>query len=130
MKKLMLFLSSIFSISLVSAQVDLVGSAKGLFGGFSLGNIWNWLSYGILALVVIGVVAFFLKGFLTKKKFNKTITFFKRNPFTGLLVADRNIKAMTVRLDSIGNLGYRLQAPYETKNLFPKLKYEAKPNQH
>ena len=126
----MLFLSSIFSISLVSAQVDLVGSAKGLLGGFSIGGIWNMLSYGILALVVFGVVAFFLKGHLTKKKFNKTITFFKRNPFTGLLVADRNIKAMTVRLDSIGNLGYRLQAPYETKNLFPKLKYEAKPNQH
>ena len=123
MKKLTLFLLSIFSISLVSAQVDLVGQAKGLFSGFSIGGIWNMLSYGILALVIVGVVAFFFKGYLTKKKFNKTITFFKRNPFTGLLVADRNIKAMTVRLDNIGNLGYRLQSPYETKNLFPKLKY-------
>ena len=130
MKKPILFLLSIFSISLVSAQIDLVGQAKGLFGGFSISNIWTMLSYGILALVVIAVVAFFLKGYLMKKRFNKVITFFRRNPFTGLLVADKNIKAMTVRLDSFGNLGYRLQTSYETKNLFPKLKYEAKPNQH
>ena len=130
MRKQILFLLSIFSISLVSAEIDLVSQAKGLFGGFSVSNIWTMLSYGILALVVIGVIAFFAKGYLTKKRFNKTITFFKRNPMTGSLVADRNIKAMTVRLDSLGNLGYRLQTPYETKNLFPKLKYEAKPNQH
>ena len=45
-------------------------------------------------------------------------------------MADKTIKAMTVRLDSLGNLGYRLQTPYETRNLMPKLKIEAKPNIH
>lgn len=99
-------------------------------GGFSLGGAWDMLSYGILAIVVGGVVAFFLKEKLMKKKFNKTITFFKRNSQTGLLVADKTIKAMTVRLDSVGNLGYRFNKPYETKNLIPKLKYEAKENTH
>ena len=130
MKKLTTLLLSIFSISLASAQIDIAGQARGLFGGFSLSSIWNLLSYGIIALVILGAVAFFFKNYLMNKRFNKTITFFKRNPFTGLLVADKNIKAMTVRLDSVGNLGYRLRTPYETKNLFPKLKYEAKANQH
>jgi len=111
-------------------MVDLIGQAKSLFGGFSIGTAWNILSYGILAVVISGVVAFFIKQHLLKKRFNKSITFFKRNPQTGLLVADRTIKAMTVRLDSYGNLGYRFDKPYETKNLIPKLKYEAKPNVH
>lgn len=130
MKKLTTLLLSIFSLSLVSAQTDLIGQARGLFSGFSLGGILDLLGYGILLAVIVGVVAFFFKQFLTKKKFNKTITFFKRNPFTGLLVADTNIKAMTVRLDNYGNLGYRLKTPYETRNLMPKLKYEAKTNIH
>ena len=131
MKKLTTLLLSIFSISLVSsAPIDVMGQAKGLFSGFSLGGILDLLGYGILLAVIVGVVAFFLKQFLTKKKFNKTITFFKRNPFTGLLVADSNIKAMTVRLDNYGNLGYRLKTSYETRNLMPKLKYEAKTNTH
>ncbi len=129
MKKLLPILT-VFFINLVSAQTDLIGQAKGLFGGFGLSSIWNILSYGILLIVVIGVISFFTKQYLQKKKFNKTITFFRRNPFTGLLVADKNIKAMTVRLDTVGNLGYRLQSSYETRNLMPKLKYEAKPNQH
>lgn len=121
----------IFLSDLVSAQnVDLVGSTKGLFGGFNLSSAWNILSYGIIGLVVFGAVAFFVKDWMMKKKFNKQITFFKRNPFTGLLVADKTIKAMTVRLDNVGNLGYRLATPYETRNLMPKLKYEAKPNMH
>ena len=130
MKKLITLLSSIFSISLVSAQINIIGQGKELFSGFSLGGIFDMLGYGILLVTIGGVVAFFLKQFLTKKKFNKTITFFKRNPFTGLLVADTNIKAMTIRLDNYGNLGYRLKAPYETRNLMPKLKYEAKTNIH
>lgn len=128
--KLLTILSGIFLINLVSAQVDLVSDVGGLFGSVSLGGIWNLLSYGFLFLVVAGVVAFFLKDRLLKKKFNKTITFWKRNPYTGVLVADQNIKAMTVRLDDYGNLGYRLQRPYETRNLMPKLKIEAKQNQH
>lgn len=132
MKKLYLLLLSILSINLISANnhVDLLQQGKNLFGGFSLGSMWGIISYGILAVVIIGVIAFFTQQHLQKKKFNKTITFFKRNPFTGLLVADKNIKAMTIRLDSIGNLGYRLKQSYETRNLMPKLKYEAKPNHH
>lgn len=110
--------------------VDLLEQGKGLFGGFGLGSMWDILSYGILALVVLGATAFFVKQHLMKKKYNKTITFFKRNPYTKLLVADKNIKAMTTRLDSYGNLGYILETPYETKNLIPKLKYEAKPDVH
>lgn len=128
--KILTLLSGIFLINLVTAQQDLVGTATGLFSGFSLGGIWNMLGYGILIVTVAGVVAFFVKQKITKKKFIKTITFFRRNPFTGLLVADKNIKAMTVRLDTLGNLGYRLQSSYETRNLMPKLKYEAKPNHH
>ncbi|KKL85429.1 hypothetical protein LCGC14_1954820 [marine sediment metagenome] len=131
MKKLTILLLSIFLINFISgANVDLLGQGKELFSGFSFGGIFDMLGYGILLATIIGVVAFFLKGFLTKKKFNKTITFFKRNPFTGLLVADKNIKAMTVRLDNYGNLGYRLKTSYETRNLMPKLKYESKTNHH
>jgi hypothetical protein len=130
MKKVLPILSGIFLISLVSAQTNIMGTAKGLFGDFTFGAIWDILSYGILAIVVLGVVAFFVQQHLMKKKFNKTITFFKKNPLTGLGVADKSIKAMTVRLDNFGNLGYRLQTPYETVNLMPKLKIEAKPNHH
>jgi len=111
-------------------MVDMLSQAKGLFGGVKVGGIFDVLGYVILGVVVLGVVAFFVKQYLTKKKFNKTITFWKRNPYTGVLVADKTIKAMTVRLDSLGNLGYRLQTPYETRNLMPKLKIEAKPNTH
>ena len=130
MKKLFSILSSIFFLNSISAQVDLVQQGKDLFGGFSLGGFWDIASYGILAVVVIGVVAFFVQQHLMKKKFNKSITFWKLNPLTKLTVPDVTIKAMTVRLDNVGNLGYRLQIPYETKNLIPKLKYEAKPNTH
>jgi roadblock/LC7 domain-containing protein len=112
------------------ADIDIVSSAKGLFGGFQLSNIWTMLSYGLLILVVVGVVTFFVYRKLQDKKFNKTITFWRRNPYSGKLVADKNIKAMTVRLDNYGNLGYRLKTPYETKNLLSKLKIEAKPNVH
>lgn len=130
MKKLSLFLLSIISINLISAQIDIIATGKGLFSGFTFGTAWNIISYGIFAVVIIGVIAFFLQQYLINKRFNKTITFFRRNPFTKLLVADKNILAMTVRLDSFGNLGYRLKTPYETRNLMPKLKYEAKPNHH
>ena len=130
MKKLLTFLS-IFFIGLASAEsLDIVQQGKSLFGGFKIGGIFDILGYVILVVVIIGVVAFFVQQHLKKKKFNKTITFFRRNPFTGKLVADKNIKAMTVRLDTIGNLGYQLQKPYETKNLMPKLKYEAKTDVH
>lgn len=129
--KLLTILSGIFLISLVSAQnVDIVESAGGLFGGFSLGTAWSLISYGILGVVIAGVVIFFGQQYLYKKKFNKTITFWRKNPLTGLTVADKNIPAMVVRLDSFGNLGYRLKYPYETKNLIPKLRIETKPNQH
>lgn len=110
--------------------VDITSSAKSLLGGFSFGGAWSLLSYGILFLVIAGVVIFFVSRHLMAKKFNKTITIFRRNSQTGLLVADQTIKAMTIRLDSFGNLGYRLQHPYETKNLIVKLKYEAKQNTH
>lgn len=112
--------------------IDLGGQVKSLFssGGGGFSNLWNYLGYGILALVIAVVVIFFLKGYLTKKKFNKTITFFKRNPMTNKLIADRTIKAMTVRLDDAGTLGYRFQTSYETKNLIPKLVIEQKPNLH
>lgn len=129
--KLLLILSSIFSMNLVSAQItDPFNEAKGLFGGFSLGGIWTYLGYGILILVVAGVIAFFVRQKVMDKKFNKTISFFKRNSISGGTLPDKNIQAMTVRLDSFGNLGYRLKTPYETKNLMPKLKYELKPNHH
>jgi roadblock/LC7 domain-containing protein len=108
----------------------ITSQAKGLFGNFSLGNMWNMLAYGLLILVIVGVVVFFVLRHLNNKKYNKTITFWKRNSYTGKLVADRNIKAMTIRLDNYGNLAYRLKKPYETKNLLPKLKIEAKPNVH
>ena len=111
-------------------MVDIVSQGKSLFGGFSLGSMWSIISYGLLFLIVAGVVAFFIYRHLMAKRFNKTITFWKRNSYTGFLVADKNIKAMTVKLDNFGNLGYRLQTPYETKNLLPKLLIEAKPNQH
>ena len=131
MKKPLIFLSTIFFMGLVSAgSTDLMQQGKNLFGGFHVGGIFDILGYVILVIVIMGVVALFVKQYLQKKKFNKTITFFRRNPFTGKLVADKNIKAMTVRLDSFGNLGYKLQSPYETKNLIPKLKYEAKTNVH
>jgi len=131
MKKILTFLSTIFFINLVSAEdMNLLQQGKDLFGGFKIGGIFDILGYVILIVIVIGVVAYFVQAHLKKKKFNKTITFFKRNPFTGKLVADKNIKAMTVRLDTYGNLGYRLQTSYETKNLMPKLKYEAKSNVH
>lgn len=110
--------------------IDIGGQVKTLFGGGGFGNFWNILGYGILLLVIVVVIGFFLKGYLTKKKFNKTIIFFRRNPLTNFLVADKTIKAMTVRLDSVGNLGYRLQSAYETRNLLPKLKYEVKTNTH
>lgn len=130
-KKLLIFLSSILLINLASAEdLNLVSQAKGLFGKVNTGGVFDVLGYIILGVVIIGVVAFFIQQHLKKKKFNKTITFFRRNPFTGKLVADKNIKAMTVRLDSFGNLGYQLQTAYETKNLMPKLKYEAKTNVH
>lgn len=130
MKKLLILLSSIFSLNLISAQTDIVGTTKSLFGGFSIGGIWTTLSYGLLLLIVAGVVTFFVYSHLMKKKFNKNITFWRRNSYTGLLVADKTIKAMTTRLDSYGNLGYKLQTPYETKNLIPRLTIEAKPNTH
>ena len=131
MKKLSAILLSILTLNLISAQqVDLVGEVKGLFGGFSFGGILDILGYAILIVVIVGIIAFFIQSRLKKKKFNKTITFWKKNPLTGITIADKSIKAMTVRLDSFGNLGYRLQTPYETKNLMPKLKYEAKPNVH
>lgn len=104
--------------------------ASSLFGGFGLSSIWSILSYGILFLVIAGVVIFFVYRNLMNRKFNKSITFWKRNSYTGYLVADITIKAMTVRLDDIGNLGYKLKTPYETRNLIPKLKIEAKPNTH
>ena len=128
-KKLLTLLLALFSINLVSAA-DMIAQGKDLFSGFSFGGIFDMLGYGILLLVVVAVIAFFFKGKMQKKKFNKTITFFKRNPFSGLLVADKSIQAMTVRLDTVGNLGYRLQKSYETRNLMPKLKYECKPNMH
>jgi hypothetical protein len=111
-------------------MVDMLGQAKGLFGKVQVGGVFDTLGYVILGVVIIGVVAFFVQQYLMKKKFNKSIVFWKRNPYTLLLVADKTIKAMTVRLDSLGNLGYRLQTPYETKNLIPKLKIEAKSNTH
>lgn len=111
-------------------MADIIATAQGMFGNFSLGGIWTMLSYGLLILVVAGVIIFFLYKHLMNKKFNKTITFWKRNSYTRCLVADKNIKAMTIRLDNFGNLAYRLKTPYETKNLLPKLKIEAKPNVH
>ncbi len=111
-------------------MVDLIESGKSLFGGFSLGSTWQILQYGFILLIVAGAIGFWLYRYLMNKKFNKTITFWRRNPYTHKLIADKNIKAMTVRLDSFGNLGYRLKTPYETKNLLPKLLIEAKPNVH
>ena len=95
--------------------------AKSMFGNFSLGSAGKILTYGLLAVVIVGVITFFIYRHLMNKKFNKTITFWRRNPYTHSLYADKNIKAMTVRLDNFGNLGYRLQTPYETRNLLPKL---------
>jgi len=129
-KKGLLGFLGIFFISLVSAEVDILGEAKGLFGGASLGGALDVIGYVILAIVICGVVAFFIKQKLVNKKFNKSITFWRRNPTTHLLYADKTIKAMTVRLDSVGNLGYRLKKPYETRNLMPRLKHEAKINTH
>jgi len=111
-------------------MVDMLSEVKGLFGGVKAGGVFDVLGYVILGVVIIGVIAFFVQQYLMKKKFNKKITFWRRNPYTLLLVADKTIKAMTVRLDSLGNLGYRLQTPYETRNLMPKLKIEAKQNIH
>lgn len=111
-------------------MVDVVSQAKGLFGGFGIGNVWSILSYGLLFIVIMGIVGFSLYRYLMNKKFNKSIVIFRRNSQTGKLVADKTIKAMTVRLDSFGNLGYRFKTPYETKNLISKLRYEAKPNVH
>ena len=131
MKKLLAFLSSIFFISLTSAEnLDLLSQGKDLFGGVRVAGMFDILGYIVLVVVVIGVVAFFVQQKLKKKKFNKTIAFWRRNPQTGLLYHHLNIKAMTTRLDSFGNLGYLLQKPYETKNLIPKLKIEAKANNH
>jgi len=104
--------------------------AQGLFGNFSLGNMWNMLAYGLLIIVVAGVVIFFVLRNLNNKKYNKSIVFWRRNSYTGKLVADKTIKVMTIRLDHYGNLAYRLKTPYETKNLLPKLKIEAKPSIH
>lgn len=111
--------------------LDVLGQAKSLFsGGGGFGSFWNILGYGILLLVIVVVVGVFLKSYLTKKKFNKSITFFRRNPMTNKLFADKTIKAMTLRIDTIGNLVYRLQIPYETRNQIPKLTVEQKPNVH
>lgn len=131
MKKLLPLLS-IFFINLVSSAegIDLVGQTKGLFSKFSFGSMWNIAGYGILIVVVIGIVAFFFQQHLMKKKFNKTVTFWRINPLTKLTIPDKTIKAMTIRLDNVGNLGFRLQTPYETRNLLPKLKYEAKSGQY
>jgi len=111
---------------------NIVETGKGLFtgGSFGLSNFWTILGYGLIVGVVVGVAVFFIQRYVNNKKYNKIITFFKRNSQTGLLVADKTIKAMTVRLDSFGNLGYRFKSAYETKTLIPKLNYEAKPNNH
>jgi len=131
MKKLLAFLSSIFFISLASAEsLDVLQQGKNLFGGVHVTGMFDILGYIVLVVVVIGVIAFFVQQRLKKKKFNKTIAFWRTHPQTGVLYHDKSIKAMTTRLDSFGNLGYLLQRPYETKNLIPKLKIEAKLNTH
>ncbi len=109
-------------------STDILSSAKTLTGSFDFGQIWTILTYGLLILLIIGGTGVFLFFFLNKKKYLKTVTFWVRNPYTGILVADRTIKAMVVKIDNIGNLVFRLKKPYETRNVIPRLKYPAKTN--
>ena len=37
---------------------------------------------------------------------------------------------MPIRLDTMGNIVYRLQKPFETKNVIERLKFEVSPNKH
>jgi hypothetical protein len=111
-------------------MADIINQAQGMFGGFGLSNIWSILSYGILFLVIAGVVGFFLYRFLMSKKFNKQITFFKKNASTGKFYPYKTIKAMSIRFDSYGNIVYRLKSPLDTRNVIERLKIEVRPNVH
>lgn len=109
---------------------DLISDAKGMLGGFGLNQVWDILTYGIIFIVLAGVVGFFLYRFLMNKKYNKQITFFKKNASTGKFYPVRTVKAMSIRFDKQGNLAYRLKTPFETKTVIERLKVEVRPNVH
>ena len=111
-------------------MADMMNTAKGLFGGFNLGTLWTGLGALIIVIIVCGITGFVVYRILTKKKFSKTITFWKYNPLTGEDIAVANIKAMPMRFTKQGDIVFRLQKPFETRNIIERLKNEVKPNNH
>jgi len=109
-------------------EVNVMKQASSLFGGFNMGSVWNFLSYVLIIILVVGGTAIFLYFFLNKKRYTEKITFWERNSQTGKLAASKTIKAMLVRLDTYGNLIFRLKKPFKTKTIINNLHYPAKPH--
>lgn len=108
-----------------------IGSTVGqLTGGLGFSQIWSILTYGLIILFVVGGTGIFLYFFLNKKRYTEKIVFWERNAQTGKLVAEKTIKAMLIRLDTYGNLIFRLKKPYKTKNVINNLHYPAKPHNY
>ena len=108
-----------------------IGSSLGqLTGGFNISQLWSILTYGLIILFVVGGTGIFLYFFLNKKRYTERVTFWERNSQTGKLVAEKTIKAMLIRLDTYGNLVFRLKKPYKTKNVINNLHYPAKPHNY
>jgi len=110
--------------------VDITKQASSLFSGVNVSGLGSILLYGFIIILICVITGFIVYRIMMNRRFNKSITFFRRNPQTKLLVPDRTIKAMLIRIDKFGNLAYRLKTPYETKNQIQKLHYEGKPNAH
>ena len=110
------------------APIDIISSSKSLLCNFSLGSIWSILTYILFILLIVGGTAIFLFLFLNKKRYTETVTFWRRYPQTGKLIADKTIRATIIRLDTFGNLIFRLKKPYETKSVINRLNYPAKPH--
>ena len=109
---------------------DIMSTAGDLFSGFDLGGLWSGIGILILVVIICGLLGFAVYFFLTRKRFNKTVTFFKKNPSTGKYYPFASIKAMPIRFTKQGDIVYRLQKPFETRNVLERLTIEVSPGKH
>ena len=108
----------------IGNQVSTITSG---FNGAKIGHI---ATYGMIALVFVIITGIIIYFITNKKKYTEKVTFWIRNPQTGILVAETTIPATIMRLDRFGNLVFRLKKKFKTINTLQNLKYPAKPHNY
>lgn len=111
-------------------MADPLGTAQNLLGGISPGSMWGLMSKFLILLLLVIIFGVVIYMIIMNKKFFKSVTFFRKNASTGKFMPVLKTKAMPIRLDSYGNIAFKLKKPIDTKDTIRRLKLEVSPNTH